>query len=54
MNLVAKTPYFAWTLTVLFGDNSDIFIETIDEKNKSYLLDGQYLPLKIYKEEIFV
>jgi len=42
----------AWGMTNLMVDDLDLFSETVDSVNQTYLLDGQWNPLRIEKEVI--
>ena len=42
----------AWGMTNLMVDDLDLFSENIDSVNQTYLLDGQWKPLRIEKEVI--
>lgn len=48
------TNYFAWSVTTLYTDSSDLYKETISENGKQYLLDGVWRDLKISEEPINV
>ena len=48
------TNYFAWSVTTLYTDISDLYAETINQEGTHYLLDGEHQPLKIITEDIIV
>lgn len=52
--VIGKNDSIAWTVTNVMADDSDFYIEKLDSSETSYLLDGNWVPLKILKDTISV
>lgn len=46
------TNYFAWSVTTLYTDTSDLYKETLNANATSYLLDDKWRELGIVTERI--
>lgn len=49
---IGRNDFIAWGITTIYGDNSDIFEETLNDAQTEYLYEGKYYPLKA-REEVF-
>lgn len=52
--LLGKTKHFAWGVTSVLADVSDLFKEKFNEEGTHYYVDGKWKELKAVKEEIYV
>lgn len=52
--MIGKTENFAWGITAVLADVSDLYREKLNDDRTSYLLDGNWKPLTIIEEEIKV
>ena len=50
--LVGHNQQLAWGLTMFENDDADLYYETIDSTNNTYLYDGKWSDLIVYQEEI--
>jgi penicillin amidase len=50
--LVGHNRDMAWGLTMFENDDADLYFETIDTTNNTYLYDGDWKEIAIYQEEI--
>lgn len=44
---IGRNNHIAFSVTVLFNDNSDCYLETVDHQQNKYLFEGQWLPLQV-------
>ena len=51
---IGRNDFVAWGITILVGDNADLFEETLNEDQTQYLYEGQHYPLEAREEEIKV
>jgi acyl-homoserine lactone acylase PvdQ len=49
-----KSKYNAWGATAINPDNTDLFVEQVDEKGENYLFEGQWYPFKTITETFLV
>ncbi|KAL4430319.1 hypothetical protein ABPG74_019478 [Tetrahymena malaccensis] len=50
--LSGQTNYFAWGMTTLYTDSSDLYQEKLNEEGDKYFLDNEWRQLKAVKEQI--
>lgn len=50
--LVGHNRHQTWGLTMFENDDADLYYETIDSTNNTYLYDGKWNEMDVYKEEI--
>lgn len=44
---IGRNNHIAFSVTVLFNDNSDCYLETVDHSTNTYLFEGEWLPLEV-------
>lgn len=52
LNLIGRTDHVSWGITVLYSDNTDLYVEKVE--NNKYFVDGDWRELRILKETINV
>ena len=50
--VIGQSPRVSWGITALLGDDSDLYLEKLNEEKTHYESDGKYYPLEIINEEI--
>ena len=52
--VIGKNNNISWVLTNVMADDADFYIEKIDSSRTNYYFDGEWLPLEIITDTIFV
>ncbi len=52
--VIGKNKNISWVLTNVMADDADFYIEKIDSSRTNYYLDGEWQPLEIITDTIFV
>ena len=52
--IIGRTADRAWTLTTGYTDNTDTFMEVLDDSRQQYLFDGTYRPFEVIVDQIAV